>query len=152
VPPEQATIDGFERIALAVQTRDEGMLVPAFGRSGIGKTTLLDNLTHFLPQQYSQTLNYQGDISFDALEHAAGEFTHGYPLSETRVFPINVDHRENAPPSDRQLADIKRFLRVSTCSVRPIIIWSDTSEQNTRDITTRYTKVAGENPVDLPIE
>jgi len=151
VPPEQNTVDGFERIALAVQTRNEGLLVPAFGQSGIGKTTMLDNLTHFLPEHYSQTLNYQGDISFDSLEREANAYTQGYPPSETRVLPINVDHRENAPPTDRELADMKRFLRVTTCPVRPVIIWPDTSESNTRDIAARYTQVAGVSPVDLPL-
>jgi hypothetical protein len=151
VPPEQDTIDEFERVALAVQTRDEGLLVPMHGDSGVGKTTLLDNLTYFLPQVFTQTLNYQGSISFDELEKEAKEFTYGYPANEKRVFPINVDHRENAPPNDRELADMKRFLRVASLPVRPIIIWPDTNLDNTVEIASRYEKIAGDSPVQLPL-
>jgi energy-coupling factor transporter ATP-binding protein EcfA2 len=150
VPPEEDIVDGFERLALAVQTRDEGVLVPAYGESGVGKTTLLDNLTYFLPQLFTQTLNYAGEITYDSLEHEAKEFICGYPPNERRVLPINIDHRENAPPNDRELAEMKRFLRVSSLSIRPVILWPDTNIENTKDIANRYSKITGKSPVSLP--
>lgn len=151
VPPEQSTLDPLERAAFAIQTRNEGLLVPLYGESGVGKTTLLDNLTHFLPGYYTQTLNYQGPISFEELLAEAKSFTQDYAANEQRILPINIDHRENAPPSDTELAELKRFLRTANLPVRVAVFWPDTSKTNVEELTARYIQITGDSPISLPL-
>lgn len=151
VPPEQALVDSLERVAMAVRTRDEGILLPAHGESGVGKTTLFDNLTHFLPRHFTQTLNYQGDLTFDELLKRSQEFIRGYPADEKRILPINVDQREAYAPNARELSEIKRFLRTADLALRPIVLWPDTNADNAGDISRRYIEVAGEPPIPLPL-
>jgi hypothetical protein len=151
VPPEQDTLDPLERAAYAIQTRNEGLLVPLYGESGVGKTTLLDNLTHFLPGYYTQTLNYQGSITFEELIEEATSFTYDYAANEQRILPINIDHRENAPPTDTELAEVKRFLRTANLPVRVAVFWPDTSRTNVDKLTARYVQITGDSPIPLPL-
>lgn len=65
--------------------RDEGFLVPAHGESGVGKTTLLDDLTHFLPRHFTRTLTFQDKLKFDDLQSATLEFTRGYPSQRAAI-------------------------------------------------------------------
>lgn len=152
VPPQSETLDKIERAAFAVSTRDEGLLVPVHGDSGVGKTTLIENLTHFLPAQFTSTLTFTGELNFEELESAAREFTRDFPSNESRVLPVNIDQREDYAPTKREMSDIKKFLRTSKLPVRPSMFWPDTDVENAKNTAAQYTNVAGASPIPLPLE
>jgi len=150
VNPGQQTKTTMERAGLAIKARGEGLLVPLVGRSGTGKTTLATNLSAFLPSEYTTTINHDGQVSFAGL-HAA--VTADPPIrSDQRVIPVNIDHREAAPPSAAELAEIKRFLRDREIGRRCAILWPQTSREQAAQMAREYADVVGVPPIELPVE
>lgn len=56
VEPSKETADAVQRLAVSVQHRGEGLLVPLLGESGAGKTSLANNATQFFPREYAPAL------------------------------------------------------------------------------------------------
>jgi hypothetical protein len=121
------------------------MLAP----SGTGKTTLAENLGQFMRREYTQTISYDGEVSFEALKRVVEGAR--LPPNETRVVPINIDHREKDPPSEAESAAIKRFLR-SDQGARVALCWPETSAEIAAEIATSWETVAGSPHVPLPVE
>lgn len=151
VAPAGANVDSLRSLANEVLTRDEGVLVPLAGQTGVGKTTFVMNASQWLPALYGPTCSYDGDLSFDGLVSAVREFVKGLPANNRRIIPINIDHRENAPPTDSELAAIKRFLRTNAGAVPSIIFWPETNSDIAEALAKRYVEIAGETSIKLPL-
>jgi hypothetical protein len=149
--PAGENIDALRALANEVLTRDEGVLVPLAGRTGIGKTTFVMNADQWLPSLFGPTCQYDGEIGFDSLVSAVREFARTLPADNRRIIPINIDHRENAPPSDVELASLKRFLRTNAAGVPSMVFWPETSDDIAAELAKRYINIAGETAVPLPL-
>lgn len=143
------SVDAFKRIAIVSSQTGEGLLVPCWGRTGVGKTSLAENLSFFLPDEYGRTLTYQGLITYEALHNALESYQSRERLLPGRTIPINIDHREGAPPSDEEMSAIKRFLRTSP--IPCTILWLETDEERSRSISDRYTSITGGTIVEIPL-
>lgn len=151
VPPAEPEVQALKSIAQEIATRDEGVLIPIFGNTGTGKTTFAANLTQWAPSQFTPTLEYDGTIEFDVLSRAVTEHARHLPANERRIVPINIDHRESNPPTDAELAAIKRFLRTKPGSLATLVLWPETNEEIAREISRRYVEIAGETSIELPL-
>lgn len=147
-PPEE-TIDSLHRISLLCSQTGEGLLVPCYGETGAGKTTLAENLSFFLPNQYSGTVTHQGAISYEALNDAVTLFRQQHRPPRGQIIPINIDHREGAPPSDEELAAVKRYLR--TAEIPAVVLWLETDRGRAEALAARYRGITGDAIVELPI-
>jgi len=146
--PEES-LENVKRLAtLAVQTR-EGMLVPCFGKTGTGKTTLASNLSFFAPALFGPTVVYDGMITAEALMASLENHTRDTPVANGKVVPFSLDHREGAPPTDAELAAIKRFLR--TAPTPCLVLWLETDRERAVSIASRYTAITGRTIVELPL-
>lgn len=151
VPPAKNLMDDFEYLSMEVKSRREGVLVPITGESGIGKTTLASNLTQWIPKEYGPTLQFSKPISYDNLSFSYTEFIENFAENDERITPINIDHREGNPPTDQEIAEIKRFLR--TTNKKPaLLIWPETDPDNAVAISRKYSEIAGSLGVDVPIK
>jgi hypothetical protein len=119
------------------------------GESGTGKTTLARNVETFLPQEYAPTVVHDGDVSFDVLRGVARSA--GVARNDSRVIPINIDHREATPPSAQELAEVKRFIRDAGVGSRCVLFWPQISTEQARTMSADYEAVAGKPPVELPV-
>jgi hypothetical protein len=135
VPPGSQVIEALKALLGDIRVRGEGVMVPLYGPSGAGKTTLASNATHWFPGSFTQTVAYNGNIEFDELADAVREFRRTVPADDKRVIPINIDHRESNPPSEAELSTIKRFLRTNPAGV-PALIFGPRQTCQSRD---RYT-------------
>lgn len=151
VQPSARNVDDISRLADEIRTRQEGVLVPLSGSTGVGKTTFAMNATQWVPGSFTQSLQYEGALEFDALSAAVVEFAKTLPADNTRIVPINIDHRENNPPSDAELAAIKRFLRTNVAKLPIILFWPETDAAIARLLADRYIGIAGSASVDLPL-
>lgn len=151
VQPSAANIDVISKLADEIRTRQEGILVPLSGSTGVGKTTFAMNATQWVPGSFTQSLQYEGALEFEALSRAVTEFAKGLPADNTRIVPVNIDHRENNPPSDAELAAIKRFLRTNVAKVPVILFWPETDAGIAQSLADRYVGIAGNASVDLPL-
>ena len=149
--PDDSNVDALRALANEVLTRDEGVLVPLSGRTGVGKTTFVMNASQWLPSLYGPTCQYEGELTFDSLVAAVKEHAKGLPADNRRIVPVNIDHRENAPPSDAELASLKRFLRTNAAGVPSIIFWPETSDDIAEALAKRYVDIAGEAAIKLPL-
>jgi energy-coupling factor transporter ATP-binding protein EcfA2 len=149
VDPGDVTKSTLERAGLSVKGRREGALLPLVGGSGTGKTTLAENLSTFLPNEFAATIVHDGAVDFDSLLGAAR--AGGPPRGDERVIPINIDHREATPPTPQELADIKRFIRDPEIGRRCVLLWPQTSRTQADAMSREYVEIAGKAPVDLPI-
>lgn len=145
----QGSIDALELLALSSIKTQEGMLVPVFGQTGAGKTTLAENLDFFLPERFTATVTHDGPVTFDALRKTVDEFRQRVSPAPTKTIPINIDHREGAPPSDEELSALKRFLR--TYQLPTLVLWLETDQKRATEIATRYRGITGTAIVDLPL-
>jgi energy-coupling factor transporter ATP-binding protein EcfA2 len=152
VPPAQQTLDALRRVSLSAANRSEGYLVPVFGPSGAGKTTLANNASTFLPGEYSTTVVHTGAVTFEALLASATAIMNTLAANDRRPIPINVDHRESAPPSAEELASIKRFAREPRVGHRCLVMWPETSPEIGRRIGDSYADIAGVPPIELPLQ
>lgn len=152
VPPDNAFIRRVELFATDVQTRSEGILIPIWGPSGSGKTTLVMNLQHWLPISFTSTFSYNGPLVYDQIHSAVLAFEKQLPADNTKIIPVNFDHRENDPPSDREISAIKRFLRENSLRAPAIIFWPETQHSTAQSLAGRYIKIAGNVTSDIPLE
>lgn len=77
---------------------------------------------------------------------------HGLPANEKRVLVINVDDRESDPPSDKELSQIKSFLREDGVGSRALVVWPETSLDNAKQMATDFEERAGKSPVTIPAQ
>lgn len=80
------------------------------------------------------------------------DFVKHLPASNKKITSINIDHRENAPPSDAELSAIKRFLRTGSAGAPAIIFWPETDRSISAQISERYIDIAGNAPISLPFD
>lgn len=151
VEPARSTMNTFEEAAEAVRSLGEGLFMPIHALSGTGKTTLAENLTLFAPKQFAPTLSYEGEVTSASLSDALDAHRRSLPANDSRVIPINVDHREGAPPNRVELAQVKRFLR-QDAGERALLVWPDTSPDTAQDMADAYRQIAGELPLAIPVE
>lgn len=151
VVPDRENLECLQLLAANVLSRDEGVMVPLFGDTGVGKTTFVQNANQWLPAEYGPTLNYGGDLSFDALTEATAYFAKSFPADNRKIIPINIDHRENNPPTDAELSNIKRFLRTNSGGVPSIVFWPQTNRRTADVLSQRYIEIAGEAAIKLPL-
>ncbi|MFK4730000.1 hypothetical protein ROT00_09965 [Agromyces mediolanus] len=151
VPPATGTMSVLEEAAEAIRSLHEGLFLPIYADSGTGKTTLAENLSLFAPKLFAPTLSYAGDVSATSISHALTLHRRDQlPANDSRVIPINVDHREGAPPTDVELAQIKRFLRQDE-GHNVLLIWPDTSRDVAATMSAAYRQVAGVLPLSIPV-
>lgn len=151
VAPSVDNISSIQEISLDVTTRSEGVLVPVYGETGVGKTTFVRNINQWLPFEFGPTIGFEGNIEFDELSNALTEHSKKLPANNDKIISINIDHRENNPPSDAELSTIKRFLRTHRSGAPSIIFWPETNLEIAQKIAARYINVAGEAAVPLPL-
>lgn len=151
VAPDPDVMLKLEIAANSVQSRREGLFVPLLGRSGIGKTTFASSLSHFMPAVFTPSVTYPGHIEYEALNEAVKSAEKTLKPNDRRVIPLNLDHRESAPPSAEELAQIKRFLRAPSRGSRTLVIWPETNSQVAEKIASDYMEIAGAVPIELPL-
>src|SRR5258708_9500827 len=103
VSPPDSTLSAFRKTAVSVKARGEGIFVPLSAPSGSGKTTLGNCLSVFLPEDFSPTITYTDVINYEALNRAVKDAREKLNANDRRIIPINMDHRESAPPSSIDL-------------------------------------------------
>ncbi|WP_155998537.1 hypothetical protein [Thioalkalivibrio sp. ALM2T] len=151
VQPSDSNVQTLRMLSDEIKTRKEGVLVPLSGQTGVGKTTFAMNATQWVPGEFTQSLHYDKDLDFESLSHAVKQFSKSLPADNARIIPINIDHRENNPPNDAELAAIKRFLRTNSAGVPVLLFWPETDPQTAEDLSARYEGIAGEASVNLPV-
>lgn len=152
VSPEQETHDLLEDAAVGLRARGEGMFLPIHAPSGTGKTTLANNLNVFLPGTFTPTVIFDGGVDAEALHAAVAEHLTNFPANDAKIVPINIDHREGSPPTDLELASIKRFLRMPGTGAKSLVLWPDTSKAISEDMSKAYGTIAGSSPVKIPFK
>ena len=126
IPPKsRMTYQAVTLLARDAITRDEGMIVPVFAGTGAGKTTFVENIGHWVPADFTTTLTYVGELTYDGLAAAVEEFKRDLPENNRKIIPINIDHRESNPPTDAELSAIKRFLRTKGGGAPSIVFWPE---------------------------
>ncbi len=129
--------------------------MPLFARSGTGKTTLVSNVGGWLPTLFTPTARIRGggEVSLQRLLESVQELyrEHALPANEARVIPINVDDRESDPPTERELAQIKAFLREERFGHRCLVLWPETSEAHAQAMGEQFQARAGRSPFELPL-
>lgn len=151
VLPDSATAAALQTASLSISNRGEGMFVPVHGESGAGKTTLASNLTSYFPRAFTPSTLHTGDVSYDSLNASLRRVRESLPANDHRIIPINVDHREGAPPSRGELAELKRFLRAPSLGARSIVLWPETNLEIARATSAGYVEIADESVIDLPL-
>jgi hypothetical protein len=145
--PERS-LDSLTRVGAAIRKSGEGAFIPMVGSTGVGKTTLANNLGYFLPALFAPTMPYQGAISYDALTDGVNRLRAAGNVNG-RILPISVDHREGAPPSDEELSAIKRFLRTTEAPM--LLLWLETDHDIARRISDKHIRLTGKAAVDIPL-
>ncbi len=151
VAPDHSVISSLETASNSVRSRREGLFLPLLGRSGTGKTTFASSLAHFMPSVFSSTVPYSGPIEFDGLNEAVAAAEKALRANDQRVIPLNLDHRESAPPTPEELANIKRFVRPPSRGARAVVLWPETDPPVAEKIAEDYRQIAGALPIGLPI-
>lgn len=147
--PPRETLDIFARIAAAIKKTYEGAFIPIVGDPGAGKTTLANALGFFEPATFAPTLRYQGAITFDALTDTVTRFRQANGIVNGRILPVSIDHREGAPPTDEELAAIKRFVRTTQAPM--LVLWLETDRHLAQQIAARHLALTGAAIVQLPV-
>lgn len=154
VEPAADTLDVFRRSALHVKARRRGAFLPLHARSGTGKTTLVSNISTWLPKEFAATARLAGgQVSAERLRQAvdAAAQESSLPANEDRVLIVNVDDRESDPPTDKELSNIKGFLRESGPGSRTIVVWPETSGSHAEDMARSFEDRAGTSPIEIPV-
>lgn len=151
VPPTRSTLDLLEEAGEAIGSLGEGLFAPVYAQPGTGKTTLVENLTVFLPGMFAKTLTYGGTLTSDDMGAALSRFIRDdLQQNDQRVIPMNVDHREDRPPSREEMSEIKRFLRAGL-GQRVLLAWPGTMLDTAERMAEDYRRISGVVPVRLPI-
>ena len=151
VQPSESNVQNLRLLSDEIRTRQEGILIPLSGKTGVGKTTFAMNAAHWVPGEFTQSLQYEGDLDFNSLSQAVTKFAKSLAADNKKIIPINIDHRENNPPNDAELAAIKRFLRTNAAGVPVLLFWPETDHTTAEDLSNRYVGIAGEASVKLPV-
>lgn len=151
VNPDASDAESLQTAALSIKSRGEGLFVPVYGESGAGKTTLASSLTTFYPVLFAPSVQHKGPVTYDALLATIQMAKAALPANDQRIIPINNDHREGAPPSKAELAEIKRFLRAPSPGARSIVLWPETDRAIAQQISNDFLKIAGEVSISLPL-
>lgn len=150
-PPDEE-LRTMKAVAHSVNKTSEGVFIPILGSTGAGKTTFADNVSFYAPELYAPTaIHKDPTITINGLEGAVSSARSRLKEDETRIIPINIDHRENSPPSQEEMSSIKRFLRTQTRGCPSVVLWPETDETTAEDMARRYTQIAGASPVELPL-
>lgn len=160
VEPSEETLAVFRLAALHIGSRGRGLFLPVFADSGTGKTTLVSNLSGWIPDEYGPTTRLAGgEVSAERLRQAVSATVqeHRLPVNDKRVLVVNVDDRESDPPSDKELSQIKSFVRETGegsngFGSRTLIVWPETSRDNATSMAKAYVSRAGKSPVTIPAE
>lgn len=77
------------------------------------------------------------------------------PVNDKRILVINVDDRESDPPTDKELSQIKSFVREAGegsagLGSRTLVVWPETSRANATKMARDYEERAGASPVAIP--
>ncbi|MFC5678813.1 hypothetical protein [Aeromicrobium endophyticum] len=155
VAPDDEVLDVFRNCALHIKARGRGLFLPLHARSGTGKTTLVTSVGAWLPHEFGPTARLAGgDVSADRLRQVCESVAeeHDLPANEKRVIIINVDDRESDPPSDKELSQIKSFLREAGVGSRALVVWPETSLENARKMSAEFEDRAGRSPVPIPAQ
>jgi len=152
VPPAPTTLEVLEEAGEAIRSLGEGLFLPIYAEPGTGKTTLAENLTVFLPSMYTRTLTYNGSLVSAEMESALKLFLRDeIQQNDERVVPINVDHREDRPPSREEMSEVKRFLRAGL-GQRVLLTWPGTMRDTAEKMAADYRNISGVVPLKLPID
>ncbi|RMI09286.1 hypothetical protein [Cellulomonas triticagri] len=152
VPPAPTTLEVLEEAGEAVRSLGEGLFLPIFANPGTGKTTLAENLTVFMPDMYSKTVTYNGALVSRDMEEALSLFIRDeLQQNDMRVIPMNVDHREDRPPSREEMSEVKRFLRAGL-GQRVLLTWPGTMRDTAEKMAADYRNISGVVPLKLPID
>ncbi len=151
VQPAESNVKDLKLLSDEIRTRQEGILVPLSGQTGVGKTTFAMNAAHWIPGVFTQSLQYEGELNFDSLSDSVKSFAKSLAADNSKIIPINIDHRENNPPNDAELAAIKRFLRTNAAGVPVLLFWPETDNTIAESLSDRYVGIAGEASVKLPM-
>ena len=151
VSPPDDSVDELRRLANEVLSRNEGILVPISGPTGVGKTTFIRNTQQWLPTLYGPTLTYEGKLVFEDLVDAVTEFKQALTADDKRIVSINIDHRESDLPTDAELATVQRFLRTNAAGIPIIVFWPQIKITAAKSIADRYIDLSGEVAVKLPL-
>jgi hypothetical protein len=152
VAPSKDTLLSLEALVQDARTRGEGLLVPMFGDSGAGKTTLVMNLDQWMPADFAPTLAYDGALEYDDLVAKVSEAAVKLPANNSRLIAINIDHRESSPPTDEELGALKRFLRTNPAKVPCLVFWPETSLEMAKKTASRWETVTGAPPITMPLQ
>ena len=148
VTPAADTVTAFRALGLAVTARQQGVLAPVYAPTGAGKTTLAHALSTFLPDVFAASAVHSGAVSAESL---SATLKGAIRLGDSRVIPLLIDHREGAPPTGAELAEIKRFLRTTDGGARTVVFWPETDDAKAAQIARDYEALAGAPPVAMPL-
>lgn len=151
VAPADEMLREFRKVADGVTARGEGAFIPMVGHSGAGKSTLANSLTVFLPSSFSTTIPYSGAVDYEAMNEVIRLALENQRADEKRIIPLNFDHRESAPPTAREAAALKRFLRAPSLGSRAMVIWPEVDQTIADGMARGYTQIAGMPTITLPL-
>lgn len=154
VEPADETLEVFRQVALHVRARGRGLFLPLYAPSGTGKTTLVSNLATWLPKEFAGTARLAGgEVTTDRLVQATAALSQEQrlPANESRIVVVNVDDRESDPPSDKEISQIKSFLRQAGAGSRTVVVWPETSKKNADAMAADFEMRAGKSPIPLPV-
>lgn len=159
VEPGSDTLDKFQLAAFHIRANRRGLFLPIFANSGTGKTTLVSSIGTWIADSYGPTVRLDGgEITADRLRNAAAQMVDNarLTLDDKRILVMNVDDRESDPPSDKELAQIKAFLRESGegergIGSRALVVWPETDERKSHQMAKAYEDRAGRSPIDIPV-
>lgn len=160
VEPSEDTLTIFRRAAKRIRVRRRGIFLPVYALPGTGKTTLLSNVRAWLPSEYGPTITLKGGVvTSDRLQDAVETLVreHDVPANDDHIYVINLDDRESDPPTDKELSQIKSFLRKTGAGVkgagsRTLIVWPETSAEVASRMSLSFEERAGKSPVPIPAE
>ena len=150
VAPPDSVEDAVVAVAESVLSKRRGILLPAWGPSGTGKSTLSHTLDHFFAARFAPAVAHNGAVSDEALHATVVSALKSLAPTDTRVIPLVIDGREGELPSDGELAAVKRFLRTEGGS-RTVLLWLETSEDRAKRLGSHYEEIAGAAPIELPM-
>lgn len=154
VEPAGETLEVFRQVALHIRARGRGLFLPIHAPSGTGKTTLVSSLATWLPKEFAGTARLAGgEVTADRLAQAADALAQErrLPANESRIVIVNVDDRESDPPSDKELSQIKGFLRQNGLGSRTAVVWPETSGDNADAMAADFERRAGKSPIPIPV-
>jgi len=150
VPSDKRIKDKLFLIAESIRSRREGTLIPLAGGTGVGKTTFAFSLDVLGPKYFTATERFEGMITLAGLNQKVRDALAKRPGDGEIIVPIVID-RESEPPSETELAELRRFFRAPHLGQRCILLWPDPQEPRAREVARAFSTVAGEPVVDLPV-